>query len=134
MINKKNISELIAVILLLLVAVSIVISFQIWGVNFTSILYTNTEIKTNDINGLIIQELIEDELFISNNIEDELTIESLKIGDDDDCLRGTIVNLTIGINRVNVSGCSQNISDEIKEIVMVTKKGTVIKNNKKKSD
>lgn len=128
MLNKKNVSELVAVTLLLLIAVSIVISFQIWGVNFLGKLYSNTEIKTDDMNGLIIGEIVDNELYVSNSIEEKLTIESLKINEND-CLSGTMLNLTVGINRINVSGCSQNISNEIKNIVMITKKGTVIKKN-----
>jgi len=127
--NKKNISEVVIITLLLLVGIGILVSFQLFGLNFLNLLYDNTEDRTNEIQGIIIEEITFDDIYVKNTYHENIDIEEIELNEHN-CSHGTFVELTFGVNRVNISECSHEISDEIKNVTLVTKKGIVVKKKK----
>ncbi len=118
---KKTISPVVATALLLVVVVVSVVGFQTWFGIFSSNMFSKTQIQSNDATDgtLGIETLIGNILYIKNGISDNLTINSLKIG-------GTIcnltnqVNLSLGMNEINVTSCVSNLSTNTPNIVLIT--------------
>ena len=128
--NKKGISDVTIITLLLLITVGIAFSFQYWGLGFFNFVYSDTEQKTDDLSGIIIVDVVGQELLVTNNIEDNITVERIDIDNETDCLRGTKVELKVGVNRINVSSCSTVLGSTLQNITLTTEKGIV----KKKRD
>ena len=115
--DRKGITPVVAVALLLVVAVSAAVVFQTWYGSYYSRLFSKVETTSNYAvgNSLKIETLVGNNLYVNNRIADNLTVTSLKIG-------GKICNLSnlsLGINKINVSNCTSNLTSSISEAVLI---------------
>ena len=119
MLDKKALSPVVATALLIVVAVIAVVGFQSWFGTFSSGLFSKTEIESDEGTDatLSIESLIGSTLYIKNNVADNLSINTLKIGNVDCNISS---NLSIGVNEINVNSCLQNFTTNIYEVVLIT--------------
>ena len=124
--SNKAISPVVATALLLVVAVVAVVGFQSWFGSYSSGVFSDIEIQSNSAldSTLKIESLIGDILYIINNIQDNLSITTLKIGGN---LCTITDNLTLGMNEVPVSSCVSNLTTSTPDIVLITEKNVVSK-------
>jgi flagellin-like protein len=119
---KRNaISPVVAAALLMVVAVVAVTGFQSWFADYSSEMLSDVEIKSNNADSgiLTIEALIGNELYLINNIEDELDIVELKVGDN---VCANADNLSLGISYVNVSDCIINLTTATPNVILITTK------------
>ncbi len=123
--NKKCISPVVAVALLLIVAVAAIVSFHTWFSGYQSGVFTDTEIKSNEAldNTLKIEDLIDNTLYIVNNVRDGLNVNELKINGNV-CI---LTNLSLGMNEIDVTNCLSGLSTSTPDIVLITEKNVVSK-------
>jgi len=106
---NKTISPIVAIALLLVIAVIAAINFQGWFSNYSSNIFSDVEIKSFKSNSLSgIETLVSDKLYFKNNIEDNLSILSIKIGDRD-C--NISKNISLGMQSIDLDSCSLNQSE-----------------------
>jgi hypothetical protein len=123
--SNKAIGPVVATALLLIVVVVAVVGFQNWFQSYQSSMFSDVEIKNNSAtNGLSIEGLIGDFLYVINNIQDNLSIGELKIGGNT-CMITS--NLTLGMNEIQVSSCIGNLTTSTPDIVLITDKTIVSK-------
>lgn len=125
MFTKKAISSVIAISLLLIMAVITVISYSAWFENYSTSTYTDIEQKSSDNSfNTKIEAVIGNELFFKNSLSENLTIKSLKIGEEN-CNESW--NISPGLNTIDITNCTSNLSSNIKDIVIITNKGVYTK-------
>lgn len=118
--SKKCITPVVATALLVVVAVVAVVGFQTFFNTYSSGMFSKVETQSNEggVDGkLSIETLIGTTLYIKNNVIEDLSYSSLKIGGIDCNLSG---NLTFGINEINVNDCISNLTTETPNIVLIT--------------
>jgi flagellin-like protein len=136
--QKKAISPVVATALLLVVAVVAVVTFQGWFGNLESSIFSDVEIKSNSAtdNTLSVDSIVGNTLYVKNNVEDNLSINDLKIGD---IVCNVSKNLSLGMNEVDVSSCINNVSISTPDVVIITdnqvvQKSVFLKDAKVSSD
>ena len=123
--SNKAISPVVATALLLVVAVVAVVGFQNWFQTYQSSMFSDVEIKSNSAtNGLSIEGLIGNFLYVINNIQDNLSIGELKIGGNICTITN---NLTLGMNEIPVSSCTSGLTTSTPDIVLITDKTIISK-------
>ena len=121
MYNKKTISPVVATALLLVVAVVAVVGFQSWFQLFSSNLFSDTETKSfTNLGNTQIEDMIGNSLYFKNGNTNNITITAIKI-EGIDCNIST--NLTVGINELDISTCTENLSLSNTEVVVYTNIG-----------
>lgn len=105
--DRKAISPVVAVGLLLIVAVVAVVNFQSWFGSFSSLTYSNTEKKSEQTFDSNIETLIDTTLYIKNSNPENFTINKVKVGTVD-CNISEEINS--GISEINLSVCLSNVS------------------------
>ena len=116
-IHKKAISPVVATALLLVVAVVAVVGFQGWFTGFSSKTLVDVESQSqNTVNSNSIEGIFGQTLYIKSN-SDNSPITSINIGGKDCTINE---NLSIGINKINVSNCIENITKQSTSIIVVT--------------
>lgn len=117
--NKTAISPVVAIALILVLAVVSVTSFQSWYSTYQTDLFTELEIQSNSATSsqIKLDSLIENTLYVLNNKQENLSILSLKI-DNNDC--NLTKNLSLGINEINISSCLINLTTQTPDVVLVT--------------
>ena len=119
--NKKAISPVVATALLLVVAVVAVVGFQGWFQDFSSSVMSKVETQ-GDIassGSITIDSLEGGDLYVVNNIMDNLSINKIKIGDIECNISGQ-ENLSLGMNIIDVNECINGTSTSIKTIKILT--------------
>lgn len=129
--NKKGIGAVIATLLLLIIVIVATINFQIWLYNFSS--KTNTQIESQNLDFQSQIETVIENIVYFNSKEKNITIEKIIIGNKT-CSNISSQNLLVGINKINVKNCIENLSNSEVEIVIITNnnlytKKIFIKNN-----
>jgi flagellin-like protein len=124
--KKKAISPVVATALLLVVAVVAVVTFQGWFGNLESSIFSDVEIKSNSAtdNTLSVDSIVGNTLYIKNNVEENLSINDLKIGD---IVCNVSKNLSLGMNEIDISSCINNVSISTPDVVIITDKQVVQK-------
>ena len=124
--SKKTITPVVATALLLVVTVVAVVGFQTWYNTYSSVMFSDVDITINSASDgtLKIESLIGDILYIINNLQDNLSITTLKIGGN---ICTVTDNLTLGMNQIPVSSCVNNLSTSTPDIVLITEKNVISK-------
>lgn len=116
---KKAISPVIATALLLVVAVVSVTGFNIWYISYSSGIFANSEIKTNNAveGGIGIEVISGETLYIKNSNLENVTLNTIKVGglECDISSQGTLIP---GVNQINITSCLNGSG--IKNIVLVS--------------
>jgi hypothetical protein len=115
--NKKTISPVVAIALILVVAVLAVVSFQSWYNDFQSGVFTDVEDKSSSGVPIEINNLIGDTLYVKSTSNDNISISSIKVGDI--LCNFTETNLTKGMNEIILEDCLNN-SGIKEDVVLVT--------------
>lgn len=118
MLNKKAISSVMAVSLFMVVTVVAVISFQNWNVENLSKNYASVEQESNQISKTKIESIVGNTLYFYNSNTENITINEIKIGNKT-CII-TQMNITNGLENINLGSCVNNLTDSINEVVVVT--------------
>jgi len=116
---RKSIGSIVATALLIVVAVLGVISFQIWFIPYSNVISNNIENKTNNelkLDNISIELLLENKLYIKNNLKNNLTVDFLEIGNKN-C--NISVNLSFGVNEIDVTDCITNIKTQTPDVVLI---------------
>lgn len=124
--NKKAISPIITVLLIIFVVIIAVINFETWFNNFNSVFYVETEKELgfglgNDVEIINVNNNV---LYLKNNIENNLLLKTIRIGSKDCNLTQ---NLSLGINNISIANCLQNINTSVQNILIITEKTVVDK-------
>jgi formylglycine-generating enzyme required for sulfatase activity len=115
--NKKAISPVVAIALLLVVAVVAVVGFQTWNNDFQSGVFTNVESQSSKGVSVEINEMIDGVLYVKSTSDDNITVNTIKVGDT--VCNFTATNLTKGINEIILEDCLNDT--EVKEdVVLIT--------------
>ena len=117
--GKKGISPVVAVALLLVLVVVSVVGFQNWFNSYQIGVLVDTETQSNSAtNGEVkIEKLIDTSLYVINNVEDNLSINELKISGEK-CIISK--KLRLGMNKINVSDCIEDINSSMSNVVLAT--------------
>lgn len=118
---KKSISPVVASALLLVVAVVAVVGFQNWYGIFSSKLLSDTEQKNNLLNNVDILLVEDNTLYLKSNSNSNISISAIKIGNNT-CILGAI-NLTYGVNQIDLGFCPIGLEDQYEDIVIITQNG-----------
>lgn len=124
--SKKAISSVVSIALLLVVTVISVVGFQNWFGSYSLEVFSKIEIQSNSAleNVLKIEDLVGNFLYITNNIQENLSIIKLKIGEN---VCSLATNLSLGINEIPVSDCVENLTTLTTEIIIITDKYIISK-------
>jgi len=126
MINKKCISPIVGITLLLVVAVVSTMSFQGWINTYSSSLYGDVENQgSGDAVSTYIENVVDNQLYFKNGRTKQLSYSMIKIGDNDCNLSGNFVSGMANITLVN--NCTRNLSQNINIVTVVTDKGVYAK-------
>ncbi|MDA3854840.1 MAG: hypothetical protein PF569_01180 [Candidatus Woesearchaeota archaeon] len=117
MLNKKAISPVVAIALLLVVSVVAVVGFQNWYQSYSSEMFSDLETESNSNEKLDIQTVIGNTLYVVSGSSSNVTLNKLQIGGIDCTIDK---NLSNGMNEINVSSCLGNVSDSTPEIMIMT--------------
>ena len=118
--SKKALGAVVATALFLVVAVVSVMSFQSFYKNYQSEIFTKAE-TTTDSTKVGIETIFNGELYFKNNQNSNVTIKSVMVGGIN--CNVTEFNITGNkMQKINVSGCVQAMTDAKSEIVVVTDK------------
>lgn len=117
-IDKKGISSVIAIVLILVIGIVSVISFQNWYNQFTSELYLDVEQKSTPSKSIELESLVGSTLYVKGSSPTNLT--NLRIGGTD-----CSINESIGkkIKGIDISSCLENVSDSNFEVFVQTDGG-----------
>jgi len=122
--NKKGISTIIAITLMIVITLITTIIFQIWYQNYSSETFNKVEMKSPEEGFDEIEGVIGDELYYKNTKGNNLTINKIEIGEIDCNISGIYSGQIININ---VSSCVTNLTSDINEIVIYTDSGILSK-------
>jgi archaellin len=114
---KKGISPIVAIALILVIAIFAIVSFQTWYINFQTGVFTNVETGSKINEGIKIDKLIGDILYVKSKNEESVEIKQVKVGTNEcNCSTNTI---NYGMNDIKLSGC---IDEESKnqDVVLIT--------------
>lgn len=117
--NKKALSSIIAISLLIILTSITVISFQNWFEKFSKDSFIKIEKENLNLNSLNIENVINKNIYIKNNLKDNIPIEIIKIGNKN-CLNESKINLTYGINIINIEDCLIDING-IEEVTIISR-------------
>jgi hypothetical protein len=118
--KRKSMSALIAISLLLIVSVLSIAFLKDWFVLFKD--EVSVELEKNDINSLEIDSVDENYIIINNEIGLNVLLEKIKFNEDECDIND--VELTEGINVVDIGLCGQNVEDlGTIDVVLVTDMG-----------
>ncbi len=124
MFNKKSMSSLIAVSLLIVVGVVSVIGFQTWFQNFSTITFTNVELKSNSEERLVVENILGNKIYIKNPNNSTIQLNKLKIGSIDCDINQ---NLSYGVTGIGISECLAQQNSKSQEVVLYTSDSVVSK-------
>jgi len=123
-ISKKALGPVVATALLLVVAVVAIVGFNTWFVDYSSKTFVDVENRDNSGEALEIKTISGTTLYVKNSVEDNLSITSFEIGDND-C--GISEPLSLGMNEIDVSGCLDESNLGESDVVLITEKNVVEK-------
>lgn len=122
--NRKALSPVVAISLLLVVTVVSVTGFLNWHVQYSSTKFTTIEDKSNNnINEIEILSVIDGIVYVKNTFKENYTYDRLMVGDNDCAINK---NLTLGVNKIDIKNCISNILGS-NEILIQTKDGIIQK-------
>jgi hypothetical protein len=115
--DKKAISPVVAIALLLVTSVVAVVGFQGWFENFQSQINVDVETQSKDATEgtLKIEALVGSTLYVINNIEANLSVDEFKI-DGEICVWD---NLTLGMNEIDVEDCLESLTTSSPYVVLI---------------
>ena len=119
--EKKAISPVVAVALLLVISVSAVVSFQTWFQTYQSQINSDIESQgsTDSLNTNIETIVGENLYFKNNNANNNITVDSIKINGIN--CEGTNGSYSGKIIKFNVSSCLNNLTSNTPDILIITK-------------
>lgn len=101
---KKAIGPVVATALIMVVAVVSVVGFQSWYNTYSSDLFVDVERGSEQSSSSSrIDAIIGDTLYFVNSGEDNISVSSLRIGDEE-C--AAVSTLESGMNAIDISGCN----------------------------
>ncbi len=120
--NKNAITAIISILLLMAVIVATLFVFRGWFYNYTQSTINDVSELTMQESGksIVIDDLIGPFLYIINNVNDDIDVNSLTI-DENLC---NITILSYGINEINISNCLDDVG-VVLDVMLVTKYGVV---------
>lgn len=119
--NKKAVADLVAIMFLILVVVVSVLSFQSFNNRLISSVSNDVSIDSRQVNeNLKIQDIIGNDLYLYSSVEDNLSISSIKVGNDTCSFDKEV--LREGLNIVKLGNCIYNKSKTRQTILVVTPK------------
>jgi len=124
MLNKKGVSPVVAIALLLVTAVVAVVGFQGWFETYSSGVFVKVEQDSESGNmNTQIEALVGSNLYIKNGY-DNLTITDIKVN-------GRSCNITQSytdnITEIDLGNCTDNLTTSTPEIVVITDNGILSK-------
>ncbi len=121
--SKLCISPIISVILILVVTTISVTSFLSWYSSYESNLNTKIESTVIDSNSLSIETIAGSVLYVKSN--ENTTIKSIKL---DNNICSLDLNLTAGINEIDISTCLNNLTRSNPSVSLVSDNQVLSKN------
>ena len=119
--NKKAVTAVVATALILVIAVVSVIGFQSWFGSFSSKTFVNVEQNSKDTDSSSqIETLIGDNLYFKNNLEENLSINQIKVNGK--VCNISISNISLGIENINLENCTDNLTTNVADITIITDK------------
>jgi len=117
--SKKAVTAVVATALILVVAVVSVIGFQSWFGSFSSKTFVNVEQNSDQTNSNSqIETLVGDTLYFKNNLEDNLSITEIKVNGN--VCNISIANLSLGVESIGLENCTDNLTTNVADVVIVT--------------
>jgi len=121
--SKLCISPIISTILILVITILSVTSFLSWYSSYESNLNTKIESTVKQGNSIIIETIAGSVLYVKSN--ENTTIKSIKL-DNNVCLLD--LNLTAGINEIDISTCLNNLTRSNPSVSLVSDNQVLSKN------
>jgi len=121
--SKLCISPIISTILILVVTILSVTSFLSWYSSYESNLNTKIESTVKQGNSIIIETIAGSVLYVKSN--ENTTIKSIKL---DNNICSLDLNLTIGINEIDISTCLNNLTRSNPSVSLVSDNQVLSKN------
>ncbi|MCA9497060.1 MAG: hypothetical protein KC589_09010 [Nanoarchaeota archaeon] len=117
--NKNAISNIVAILLILIVISLAIFTFKTWFLSFNTTFLANTEKETGSGlgNNLEIISINDNVLYLKNNNKNNLLVKNIKLGSKD-C--NISQNLNLGINNISLNNCLENITDPVQNLVIIT--------------
>lgn len=124
---RKAIGAIVATSLLLIVTIFAVISFQSWYQTYFSSLIVQNENNMEKISGTNIEVLIGNQLYFKNNLNENISINQIMIGNVE-C--NISLNISPGMNNISLGSCIENLKldSEIEEVIIITDNSIYSKN------
>lgn len=121
--ERKGISPVLGIVLLLIMAVIGTMFFYFWIGSYGTGVYSDAEgrTKTYSVDNLVIGTIVGNSLYVTNGMSENLTVLEVKIGSVD-C--GISQELVPKVNEINITGCVDNLTG--KQSVVVSTNQTVI--------
>jgi len=117
--NQKAVTAVVATALIIVVAVVSVIGFQSWFGSFSSKTFVNVEQNSKQADSSSqIETLVGDELYFKNNLEENLSIKEIKVNGK--VCNIPITNLSLGIESISLENCTDNLTTNVADIVIIT--------------
>ena len=120
MFNKKALGPVVALSLLLVVAVTSAVTFQIWFQGYSGSIYTTAEQRgsVGELNQEI-NAVINNNVYLKNSNKENLTIKKVEIGGKTCTINQ---NSSSSIVKLDISSCTQNLTQDRYEVVIHTNK------------
>jgi len=119
--HKKAITAVVVTALLIVVAVATVIGFQSWFGSFSSKTFVNVEQNSDQTDSSSqIETLVGDELYFKNNLEENLSIKEIKVNGK--VCNISITNISLGMESISLQNCTDNLTTNIADVVIMTDK------------
>jgi len=117
--NKKGISGVIAVSLILIIAVMSILQFQIWLEGYSQNIFNNVEMQNKDLekNNFKINTIISNQLYLTNNLENDVEIKDVKLNSID-CNIHT--NITHGTESISIKECLNKTNTSQIDVTVIT--------------
>ena len=120
MFSKKALGPVVALSLLLVVAVTSAVTFQIWFQGYSGSIYTNVETSGSSANfNQEINAVINNNVYLKNSNKENLTIKKVEIGGKTCTINQ---NSSSSIVKLDISSCTQNLTQDRYEVVIHTNK------------
>lgn len=123
--HRKSIGAVVATSLLIVVAVLSIVAYQSWFKSFSTETYSDVEKKSSsNIVSTGIETLVGSDLYFKNGLNENISIVSVYLGENDCNISGTYNN---GINTISLENCTNNLTTSTPDVIVTTNKGSFIK-------
>lgn len=117
MLTKKATFPVVATALIIVVAVVAVIGFQSWFGTYSSETYVKAEKDSKGTSNTQIQALVGNQLYFKNSLDENISIEQIKVGNKE-CNISLVIEP--GIQNISLGNCIENLNSKVNDVVIIS--------------